>query len=184
MAGEPGVDKPDIGSEIAGPDLAQGDRLLRLLALDENDLDVISAHLEGALVRRADLHYFPAERRFVLAAQRFDWERDSRAAPQRRLTALHFEQVRAVRHRNLGKAPDALHNLLAVCFVEGEKPSGAILLEFAGGTAILLDVECVEAQLKDLGPVWNVETRPLPLGPKRFAPAGPGHGEDKDAGEA
>ncbi|MBB3808294.1 DUF2948 family protein [Pseudochelatococcus contaminans] len=138
----------------------QGNQLLRLLALDEHDLDVISAHLQDAFVRRADLHYFPAERRFVLAAQRFDWERDAKAAPQRRLTALHFEQVRAVRHRHLGQAPDALHTLLAIYFVENEKPSGAILLEFAGGAAILLDVECVEAQLKDLGPVWNVEARP------------------------
>lgn len=150
----------DAAGEVAGPDLARDDRLLRLLALDENDLDVISAHLQDALVRRADLHYFPSERRFVLAVQRFDWEREAKAQPQRRLTALHFEQVSAVRHRNLGKAPDALHTLLAVCFVEGEKPSGAILLEFAGGAAILLDVECIEAQLKDLGPVWNVEARP------------------------
>lgn len=157
----------------AGAAAEGGERLLRLLALDENDLDVISAHLQDALVRRGDLHYFPHERRFVLAAQRFDWEREAGSQPQRRLAALHFEQVRAVRHRNLGAVPDALHNLLAVYFVQGEKPSGAVLLEFAGGAAILLDVECIEAQLKDLGPVWNVEKRPT-------------HDEvgDGDAGEA
>lgn len=149
-----GANHAQEGSPVAGSGL------LRLLVLDENDLDVMSAHLQDALVRRADLHYFPSERRFVLAVQRFDWERESDAPPQRRLTALHFEQVRAVRHRNLGQAPDALHNLLAVCFMEGEKPSGGILLEFAGGAAILLDVECIEAQLKDLGPVWTVEARP------------------------
>lgn len=159
-AGGHDASSPDANDGIAGPDRAPGDGLLRLLALDDNDLDVISAHLQDALVRRADLHYFPTEHRFVLAVQRFDWAREAAAPPQRRLTALHFEQVRAVRHRNLGPAPDSLHSLLAVHFIAGESPSGRILLEFAGGAAILLDVECVEAQLKDLGPVWNVETRP------------------------
>lgn len=180
--GAPGPDALRRREAVAGPDLTPGDGLLRLLALDENDLDVISAHLEGALVRRADLHYFPNERRFVLAAQRFDWEREANAPPQRRLTALHFEQVRTVRHRNLGKTPEALHSLIAVYFVEGERPSGAILLEFAAGAAILLDVECIEAQLKDLGPVWNVEARPS----QGRAAQGQvdGRVEGEDAGEA
>lgn len=150
-----------------------GNHLLRLLALDGQDLDVISAHLQDALVRRGDLHYLPAERRFVLALQRFDWEREENAKPQRRLTALHFEQVRAVRHRNLGVSADALHTLLAVYFIDEEKPSGTVVLEFSDGAAIQLDVECVEAQMKDLGPVWEVEERPT------HAKA-----EDDDAGKA
>lgn len=143
---------------------AEGDRLLRLLALDESDLDVISAHLQDASVRHEDLHYLPRERRFVLALHRFDWQRAPGEAPRRRLTALHFEQVRAVRHRYLEKAESGLPlNLLAVYFLEGDKPSGAVILEFSGGAAIRLEVECIEAQMKDLGPMWEVENRPVHL---------------------
>ncbi|MFT0892902.1 DUF2948 family protein [Pseudochelatococcus sp. G4_1912] len=138
-----------------------GSHLLRLLALDGQDLDVISAHLQDAVVRRGDLRYLPTERRFALALQRFDWEREEGSGHQRRLTALHFEQVLAVRHRKLNEHSDALHTLLAVYFVDNEKPSGVVVLEFSDGAAIQLDVECVEAQMKDLGPVWEVETRPV-----------------------
>lgn len=143
-----------------------GDRLLRLLALDGHDLEVISAHLQEAHVRRGDLRYLPRERRFALALHRFDWEREADAPPRRRLAALHFEQVRAVRHRNLAHGnlahddPDSPLSLLAVYFVEGDSPSGAVILEFAGGAAIRLDVECIEAQMKDLGPEWEVDSGP------------------------
>ncbi|MFD2252066.1 hypothetical protein FHS82_003482 [Pseudochelatococcus lubricantis] len=164
------MDENDMAGE------ADGDRLLRLLALDENDLDVISAHLQDAHVRRADLHFLPHEHRFVLALQRFDWERPEDAPPRRRLAALHFDQVRAVRHRNLEHtAPDSLFNLLAIHFIEGEKPSGAVVLEFSGGAAIRLDVECIEAQMKDLGPMWEVAGRPAHT-------EGEGSGREHDGG--
>jgi hypothetical protein len=55
---------------------------------------------------------------------------------------------------------EAVLNLLAISFEAGEAPSGTATLIFADGGAIQIDVECIEMQMKDLGPVWAAENRP------------------------
>ena len=132
--------------------------LLRLVALDPDDLAVISAHLQDALLRVGDIVYLPKERRFVLQTRRFDWEAES---PRRRLTCMHFEHVTGVRVRGIDQADkDAVLNLLAISFDEGDAPSGTATLIFAEGGAIQVDLECIEMQMKDIGPVWAAESRP------------------------
>lgn len=135
--------------------------LLRLVALDQEDLAVLSAHLQDAVVKVGDLAYLPHERRFALVARRFDWEA-APDVPRRRLAGFHFERVLRARCRNIDRAnPDAVLNLLAVTFEETNAPSGTATLLFSDGGAIQLDLECVEAQMKDLGPVWQAEARPV-----------------------
>lgn len=131
--------------------------LLKLAALDAEDLTVISAHLQDAVLRAADLTYLAAEHRFVLVVRRFDWSAPD--APRRRLAGVHFERVLGVRTRGLVPGEGAL-SLLAVTFAPTEAPSGTVTLVFSGGAAIRLDVECVEVRMKDLGPVWEAEGRP------------------------
>ncbi|HEV7438852.1 MAG TPA: DUF2948 family protein [Methylobacterium sp.] len=136
--------------------------LLKLAALDAEDLTVISAHLQDAVLRAGDLTYLAAEHRFVLALRRFDWSLREGEAPRRRLAGVHFERVLGVRTRGIapGQDSDAGLSLLAVTFEPGDAPSGTVTLVFSGGTAIRLDVECIEVRMKDLGPVWETETRP------------------------
>jgi hypothetical protein len=135
--------------------------LLKLVALDQEDLAVVSAHLQDAIVRVGDLTYLPQEKRFALMARRFDWEANPNEPPRRRLTGLHFERVTAVRVRGIDRGnPDAVVSLLAITFEETDNPSGTATLIFAEGGAIQLDVECIELQMKDLGPVWEAEGRP------------------------
>ena len=132
--------------------------LLRLVALDPDDLAVISAHLQDALLRVGDIIYLPKERRFVVQTRRFDWEANT---PQRRLTCMHFEHVTGVRVRGVDQADkDAVLNLLAISFDERDAPSGTATLIFAEGGAIQVDLECIEMQMKDIGPVWAAESRP------------------------
>jgi hypothetical protein len=134
--------------------------LLRLVALDPEDLAVVSAHLQDALLRVGDMIYLPKERRFALQVRRFDWEAQS-DTPQRRLTCMHFEHVTGVRVRGIEQAnKDAVLNLLAISFEERDAPSGTATLIFADGGAIQIDLECIEMQMKDLGPVWAAESRP------------------------
>ena len=134
---------------------------LRLVALDDEDLAVMSAHLQDAVLRIGDMSYLPQERRFALCARRFDWEGSLDQGPQRRLTGLHFERVLAVRCRGIDRSkPDGVLNLLGMAFEEKNPPSGCATLLFSEGGAIQLDLECIEAQMKDLGPVWSAESRP------------------------
>ena len=135
--------------------------LLKLVALDPDDLTIISAHLQDAIVRVGDIAYLPKERCVAVVARRFDWESGSEA-PQRRLTGMHFQQVTAVRVRGIDQTDkDAVLNLLAIAWEENDSPSGTATLIFAEGGAIQVDVECIEMQMKDLGPVWAAESRPI-----------------------
>jgi hypothetical protein len=135
--------------------------LLRLLALDQEDLAIVSAHLQDAVVHVGDIAYLPKERRFALLARRFDWEAPPNE-PRRRLTGLHFERVLGARCRGIDRSkPDTVLNLLAITFDETESPSGTATLLFSDGAAVQIDLECVETQMKDLGPVWEAEARPM-----------------------
>jgi hypothetical protein len=131
---------------------------LKFVILDEEDLEVASAHLQDAVVRVSDVLWRPQERRLVVALNRFDWEGAQGDNPEfrRRRAALRFERVLACKCRQVDPAcKDEVLNLLAVEFSETEAPSGVVLLEFSGGATLRLEVECLEAELADLGPTWT-----------------------------
>lgn len=129
---------------------------LRLIALDRDDLDVISAHLQDAVLTLADTRWLPLEGRFAMALDRVCWEATARrgflrGAPRRRPAALHFERVGAVQCTGFDpRRRDTSLRLLAIRFDEKDPPSGDVLLLFAGHAAIRLSVECLEAQICDL----------------------------------
>lgn len=136
---------------------------LKLVAFDGDDIEVVSAHLQDAVVKAADIHWRPSEKRLVVGLNRFDWEAANGTAPQfrRRRAALRFERVMGCKCRNLSAAPkDQVLNLLAVSFEETDQPGGAVILTFSGGAALRLEVECIEAELADLGPAWVTECCP------------------------
>jgi Protein of unknown function (DUF2948) len=133
---------------------------LKLVALDKDDIEVISAHVQDALVKVGDIFWQARHHRFVIALSRFDWMSAADAhlgvkADYRRCrTALRFERVLACKCRNLDQAAKDAHlNLLAVEFAENNSPGGSVSLIFSGGGIIRLDVECLEAELADLGEV-------------------------------
>ena len=136
---------------------------LKLIALDKDDIEIVSAHLQDAVVKVGDIVWLPAEKRLVLGLNRFDWEACGEASPcyQRRRTALRFERVLAFRCRNVSPAAkDTVLNLLAVEYAEDDPPSGTVTLIFSGGAALRLEVECLECELADLGPTWTAAARP------------------------
>jgi hypothetical protein len=136
---------------------------LKLIALDRDDLEVMSAHLQDSVVKVGEIHWRPAEHRVVIALNRFDWEAAQDAAPswQRRRSALRFDRVMSCKCRDLDcGAKDQVLNLLAVEFSETNAPGGVITLLFSGGGALRLDVECLEAETVDLGPVWTTANCP------------------------
>lgn len=135
---------------------------LRLAALDENDLSILSAHLQDAVLKVGDMQYLPAERRFAATLNRFDWMFGADKSPfRRRQAALVIDRVDAVRSQAIKRdADDAVLALLAIEFDSGETPSGHIDLVFAGGGAVRLEVECIEVRLADLGPEWETSIQP------------------------
>lgn len=136
---------------------------LKLIALDKEDIQVVSAHLQDAVVKAADIHWRPGEKRVIVALNRFDWEAANGTSPEfrRRRAALRFERVTACQCRNCTPVEkDQVLSLLAVSFEETDQPAGIVTLMFSGGAALRLEVECLEAELADLGPVWVTECCP------------------------
>ncbi|MGI9385000.1 MAG: DUF2948 family protein [Methyloligellaceae bacterium] len=140
---------------------------LRLIALDAEDLQILSAHLQDAVLRVGDMAYVPVQNKFAAVANRFDWERavdggeSQKKGFERRRSALRFDRVLGAQVQNIRlAAQDAVLELLAVQFEESEAPEGYITLVFAGGGAVRLHVECIEAELRDLGPSWKTKLKP------------------------
>jgi hypothetical protein len=136
---------------------------LKFAVLDEEDLEVASTHLQDAVVKVSDVLWRPQEKRLVVALNRFDWEGAQTGNPEyhRRRSALRFERVLSCKCRDLNPAgKDAVLNLLAVEFAEKDTPSGEVTLVFSGGGVLRLEVECLEAELVDLGPSWGTAACP------------------------
>jgi hypothetical protein len=131
---------------------------LKMIALDADDLAVISTHVQDARVQPADIIWRQREKRLVVGMSRLDWEQmlDAEAEPRRLVAALRFDRVLACKSRNIDlAAPDAVLDLVGIEFHpqggRDEEPGGSALLLFAQGGAIRLDVECLECELTDLG---------------------------------
>ncbi len=153
---------------------------LKLRAHDAEDLGALAACLQDALVPLADVVYLKSEKRFVMVANRFMWERKAQEGPPpepeptaqsadtrfeeaearplyyRVNCAVYFDWVRNVRFRGLDpQEKDQILNLLTV-----EAGAGAIELVFAGGGTIRLEVRDIRCHLEDLGEPWPTRWRP------------------------
>jgi len=133
--------------------------MLRLSALDIEDLAVVSAQMQDAVLLAGDMSYDRKRKKFLLIANRFAW--DESQAPQRRRTGLHFDRVLAVKTLNMGGLEkDEVMSLLSITFAEIEPPGGEVLLSFSGGATVRLIVECLECGMADLGPAWGARSMP------------------------
>jgi len=134
---------------------------LRLLAQDEEDLAVLSAHMQDALVRVADLAFIPKTGVFALVGSRFDWVAAAQGRKQRCQVGLHFDRVLKASRKGFETAQtDDVLNLLSMTFTVTDAPAGVVDLVFSGGAAVRLEVECLEGQLRDLGPRWQTTLQP------------------------
>lgn len=137
---------------------------LRLAAVDEEDLSVLSAFVQDAVLKVGDMVYLPKERRFALAMNRFTWEKAEDGARhdfERRRAALTFDRVLGVRTSGIDRTESGkILELLAVRFDTTDAPQGKITLVFAGSALLEIEVEVIEARLADLGAAWATHAKP------------------------
>ena len=127
---------------------------VKLVALDGDDLAVISAHVQDAVVRAADIVWQPGDKRLVIGMSRPDWEQalGGAASPRRLISVLRFDRVLACRSRRIERdGPRARLNIVGVAFHPATPPGGHVVLMFGDGAALRLDVECLECELVDIG---------------------------------
>lgn len=144
---------------------------LNLGAMDDEDLKVLSALVQDAVFPITEMTWQPKARRFALLLNRFRWE-DLPAAerrgrtPERVQSVLVFEGVEHVASQGIDRSDkDMILSLLSVGFAPGEDASGFVNLTLAGDGGIRLQVEALEATLRDV-------TRPY-VAPSKKAPHHP-----------
>lgn len=149
----------------AGPDTP-----LTLKAEDADDLRVISALVQDAILPASELSYDGKARRLALLINRFRWEDADAARREKR----EFERVRALLVINdvlklqsdgLSRDADTVLELLTIDWQPGADGTGRLLLEFAGDGTLAADVECINLDLRDV-------TRPY-VAPSGKAPSHP-----------
>jgi hypothetical protein len=137
---------------------------LKLLALDNDDLAVISAHIQDSVFKLSDVQYEARRGQFGLQFNRFLWEHSAKADGQnaRCRSFLCLKRVSAVRSTGINRAEtDKVHSLLALRFTQKDDgPDGTLELILSGNGIIALDVECIEAQLADVSGAWDTSSKP------------------------
>lgn len=135
---------------------------LKLIALDGEDLEVISAHVQDAVVRVGDMGYAAGDKRFAFLMNRYAWEADGgKGRGERHRAALSFDRVQSVKISGIDQtAHDGVLELLSIGFEESSPPGGVITLNFAGGGTVRIEVECIEVRLSDGGAAWAAKARP------------------------
>jgi hypothetical protein len=136
--------------------------VLKLLAEDSEELGIVAAAVQDALVKPQDIKFNKRARTFGLEVTRFQWESAGKRPPFFRSRAiLAFAGVESVRSRGVSKDIDAVHDLLDIRFDPApEPPGGTVTLTFAGKTQIQLAVECIDVTFMDTGTVWPTSRKP------------------------
>jgi hypothetical protein len=138
---------------------------LKLAAADAEDLEIVSARLQDAVVKLKNVTWLPKKRRFAAVLNRLQWEEGGKTRVR---AGLHFDGVLKVQSQKvkLG-AGEAVVSLLAMTFTpngtkenEEADPGGVIEIVLAGGGAFRLTVECIDAELADMTGAWAAIGRP------------------------
>ena len=138
---------------------------LKLRAEDADDLAVISACLQDALVVVHDLAFVPEDQTFLVVANRFRWERALRPARgesgcQRTLCGITFGAVGGASYTGFRRSEEDRILCLLAIRAAGDGGGKAIQLTFSGGAEIRLEVARILCVAKDLGEPWPTQWQP------------------------
>lgn len=138
---------------------------LNLGAMDPEDLQVISSLSQDAVFPITEMTWRAGERRFAILINRFRWEDQGRTrhAPERVQSLLVIDNVLRVASQGIDrKDRDTVLSLLSVTFEPGEEGSGHLILTLAGDGAIRLEIEALEATLKDVTRPYRAPSGKMP----------------------
>jgi hypothetical protein len=125
---------------------------LHILAEEAAELPLLSALVQDAVLRLADIRYDGRARRLGLMLSRFCRECP---APRRVKSVLTIGCVTTVKRRNWPQDGDGALTLLALA-----ADDGAILIDFAGGASLRVEAECIDLLLDDVGEPWPAKLVP------------------------
>ena len=141
MAGRLSADKSNVS------DNTDKTSALKLHAQSSDDIEMLSALLQDALIAGADMVFDKAENTFMLVANRYCWELQDAGQQMRCMCGVKFGTIGAVRTRGMTADKTQFYNLLAI---EYDKAAQHIMLVFSGGVGIQLEVSSIMIIVRDL----------------------------------
>ncbi len=137
---------------------------LKLIAKTEEDLKVLSAHLQDSIVKTSDIAMLEKNRIFLMQLNRFMWEDVERGVfrkNKRIRTILKFENVIKATSKNVNqKKNDRFLDFLAIETIKMPDKNYEMNLIFSGDIVIKLLIEAVEVTLDDQGIPWESKNKP------------------------
>lgn len=141
---------------------------LRLRARDREDLEVLSASLQDAIVPIGDMTYMPEQRRFVMVVNRFKWEHGPMSSEAggrgegeetaflRTNCGVRFEHVTAARLSGIDQRNR--RQFLSVLAIHPDDDGATVV--FSGGGMVRLECDGIDCCLEDIGEPWPTLRRP------------------------
>jgi hypothetical protein len=141
--------------------MAMSDQPLKLRAVDIEDLTVLAACLQDAILPISDIAYMPEARRFALVANRFRWERSAGESGFERVNCgIAFEAVRAAQLKRIDRRDRGL--LLDLLTLSAEEIAGGFVVSLicADDRVIRLELDRIEVTAEDYGLSWPTSSKP------------------------
>ena len=137
---------------------------LKLIAKTEEDLRVVSAHLQDSIVSVADIANLKKNKIFLMQLNRFMWEDVEKGVfrkNKRIRTILKFENVLNVVSRNINQLKkDKFLDFLAIETNNTPDNNYEMKIIFAGDSIIRVISEVIEVTLDDQGEPWDTKNKP------------------------
>tara|TARA_Y100000816_G_scaffold271118_1_gene235396 strand:- start:168 stop:611 length:444 start_codon:yes stop_codon:yes gene_type:complete len=137
---------------------------LRLIAKTEEDLKVVSAYLQDAIVNTSDIANLGQNKIFIMQLNRFMWEDVEQGIfrqNKRIRTILKFENVIKVLSKNINRTKkDKFLDFLTIETIKMPDNNYEMRILFAGNSIIKVTTEVIEVTLDDQGQAWSTKNMP------------------------
>jgi Protein of unknown function (DUF2948) len=137
--------------------------VLKLKAAEIEDVTILSAAVQGSITSPGEMGFNGRSRIFTLTISRFMWEQyaDGSTSGNRVRCGLYIGDVLRAKKMSFPADDDTVGmELLSLTTTTGEDGMAHLQLDFAGGSSIQLEVECVNLTLTDVGDPWQTDKIP------------------------
>ena len=137
---------------------------LKLIARTEDDLRVVSAHLQDSIANILDIANIEKNKIFLMQLNRFMWEDVEKGVfrkNKRIRTVLKFENVLTVHAKNINQSKkDKFLDFLTIETIKMPDNNYEMKIVFAGDSVIKVIAEVIEVTLDDQGSAWDTKNMP------------------------
>ena len=137
---------------------------LKLIARTEEDLRVVSAHLQDSIANVSDIANLKKNKIFIMQLNRFMWEDAEKGVfrkNKRIRTVLKFDNILKVYSKNINQVKkENFLDFLAIESSQMPDNNYEMKITFAGDSVIKIISEIIEVTLDDQGEAWNTKNKP------------------------